>query len=441
MSHPLEIVFQSRIKEDCYSTAYPWKKEDWAKYLRPGKMRFKGDGGLSFYIHIPFCINLCRFCEYTRCLVPSEEIQRNYLQIVENDIQKFLSEYPDITLEGFDIGGGTPTALSPGNFEYLMRIYKDVINHVDLAEDYEPSIEVSFKTITPETIRMIYDAGFRRISIGIQSLSFSRLQDSIGWKYPEAEEIINCVREIRKTGQIKINLDFMYGFRFQESRAFENLDRVVMEELKPDQVTLYELRTNQLGDFWRCSYDHRQKCYDSWYDNLRDLGYIGRYGQNTFSLDLEDAGVSSYIRHRMFEGNDYKGFGISAQSMSDGNIEYNIGKNIVDIQSLIPTGIVPKDASFEAREHYELTIDEKFAKFVCISAYSGGFNWRIAKERFYPDFFERFGAIIDFLEDRKDINGVGEIEISGGRINVTRNGFAHYGPLLFLVLQTATHSL
>lgn len=430
--HPLEIILQNRIQEDCYSTAYPWKPEKWVPYIQSGALKYKKGGILSFYIHIPFCKNLCKFCEYTRCLVPDDGIQRNYLQIMHRDIKKFLLEYPNITLEGFDIGGGTPSALSPSNFAYLMQIYREVINRVNLTDDFEPSIEMSVKTITPDKIRLVREAGIRRISVGIQSLYFSRRQSGIGWAYPEADEIIDKINMIRNAGGFKINLDFMYGFKSQGFGDIDNLDRIAIERLNPDQVTVYELRTNQLYDYGKASLTDRAYFYDRWYHLLKELGYLGEYGQNTFSVDRHDYGVSSYIRHRMLDGGDYKGFGISAQSMSDGNVEYNIGKNAKDLLSLIPTGKVPKDATFEASKHYGLPVAEKFAKFVCVSAYSGGFNWKIAKERFYPDFFERFGMVLDFLTSRQSAYGNGDIIITNDRICVTKEGFSHYGPLFSL---------
>ncbi|MDE6217558.1 MAG: hypothetical protein K2F64_01000 [Muribaculaceae bacterium] len=224
----------------------------------------------------------------------------------------------------------------------------------------------------------------------------------------------------------------MYGFKFQSLDKAENPDKTAIEQLTPDQVTLYELRTNQLQEYEGVSPRSRSDYYDMWYRTLKQLGYTGRYGQNTFSIDRNDFGVSSYIRHRMLYGSDYKGFGISAQSMSDGNVEYNAGKNAPDILSLIPSGGLSGKATFEATEHYELPIAEKFAKFVCISAYSGGFSWRIAKERFYPDFFERFGETLDFLTEPQNETDSGDIEITNDRINVTREGFSHYGPIFSL---------
>lgn len=432
MLHPLEIELRHRIRQDCYSTAYPWDPKEWSAFLQPGQLKFSKDDTLSFYIHIPFCKSLCNFCEYTRCLVPDDNIQRNYLQILHRDIRRFLLEHPNITLEGFDIGGGTPTALSPVNFAYLMQIYKEVINRVNISDDFEPSIEASYKTITPEKIKMIRDAGIRRISIGIQTRYFFRPRYS-EWQHPEVNEIINCIRDIRNSGWFKINLNFTYGFKYMRYDDIDIFYKSCIEQLTPDQVTLYELRTNQLKDYEVSTPDNRNSDYSAWYNNLIQLGYLGRYGQNTFSIDRHDLGVSSYIRHRMLNGGNYKGFGISAQSMSDGNLEYNAGKNATDILSLIPTGRRPKNASFDATEHYELPVNEKFAKFVCISAHSGGFNWRIAKDRFYPDFFQRFGPTLDFLSDSMhSMIDRGYLEITNDCINLTRNGFRHYGPILSL---------
>lgn len=426
MANPLDIELGHRIKQDSYSTAYPWRPQDWAQYLHPGRLKFKKDGRISFYIHIPFCKNLCKFCEYTRCLLPEESIQRSYLRILEQDVRRFLNTYPGITLEGFDIGGGTPTALSDDNFAYLMQIYKGVVSRVQLSEDFEPSIEASIKTISPEKIRMIRDAGISRISVGIQSLYFSRDKSAIGWQYPQANEIIERVNDIRGGGDFKLNLDFMYGFKFQDTPQSKTQDKEAILQLKPNQVTLYELRTNQLTGVVGSSSDRRTDTYNRWFDMLEQLGYRGEYGQNTFSTDPSDLGVSSYIRHRMLSGEDYKGFGISAQSMADGNVAYNKGKNATDIISLIPSEFQYGNESFEAMEHYGLPISEKFAKFVCISAYSGGFDWRIVRQRFYPDFFERFKDVINFLKSN------GYIEVTANRIQITRKGFAHYGAIFSL---------
>ena len=436
--HPFEIELNRRIQQDCYTTAYPWNPEDWAQYLTHGPLKFQMDGKISFYIHIPFCMHLCKFCEYTRCVVPDEQAQFNYLKIVNNDIRRFIDKHPDITLEGFDIGGGTPTSLSNAAFAYLMDIYREVVGKVKLSKDFEPSIETSFMTITPEKKRLIEKAGIRRISLGVQSLYFSKNSDGIGWKYPTADEIIRRVNIIKrhpwyKKG-FKINLDFMYGFKDHENWEIEDQNLVAIERLRPDQVTLYELRTNQIDGVMSDDAEHRAASYDSWHRMLTGMLYCAPYGQNTFTKS-DDLGVSSYLRHRMLEGGDYKGFGISAQSMSDGNVEYNVGKNLHDILSLIPRQGNIESTSFDATTHYELPLEEKLAKFICVSSYSGSFDWKLVEERFMPDFLNRHKDLVDFLRRN------GYINMGAKYIRITRKGFKHYGPIFSLFYKPITSTI
>ena len=72
--------------------------------------------------------------------------------------------------------------------------------------------------------------------------------------------------------------------------------------------------------------DELYNSYSFLYNSLCDLGYYARFGQNTFSKRANDIGVSSYLRERMMNAGAYKGFGISAQSMSRNGVSYNIGK-------------------------------------------------------------------------------------------------------------------
>ena len=113
-------LYQSRKNDPCWNTSYPISPSDWATYRVPGPLSFENDHRMSFYIHIPFCKQLCSFCEYTRMLSPDENVQRDYLFAIANDIEQFKQQYKDVTLLGFDIGGGTPTSLSEKNFSLLM---------------------------------------------------------------------------------------------------------------------------------------------------------------------------------------------------------------------------------------------------------------------------------------------------------------------------------
>ena len=121
-------LFQLRKNVPRWNTSYPLNPSDWTDYRVPDSLSFENDSRMSFYIHIPFCKQLCSFCEYTRMLCPDEKVQREYLLAIASDIKQFRQKYQDITLLGFDIGGGTPTSLSENNFSLLMQIYQTTIS-------------------------------------------------------------------------------------------------------------------------------------------------------------------------------------------------------------------------------------------------------------------------------------------------------------------------
>ena len=107
----LSDIFEKRKNDSRWNTSYPLSPDDWKVYRISGELSFSGEKEMSFYIHIPFCKGLCSFCEYTRMLCPSEELQEQYIATLKHDIWKFIKKYPSIKLCGFDVGGGTPTAL------------------------------------------------------------------------------------------------------------------------------------------------------------------------------------------------------------------------------------------------------------------------------------------------------------------------------------------
>lgn len=140
---------------------------------------FKDENKLSIYIHIPFCKKLCSFCEYTKYLKRNVEVEKKYLDLLTKDIDTFVREHKNLVLYGLDIGGGTPTSLDDEPFENLMSFCKNLINNLELVNDFEPSIEGTFETINENKLKEIHNAGFKRISLGIQTMNFDILKKII----------------------------------------------------------------------------------------------------------------------------------------------------------------------------------------------------------------------------------------------------------------------
>lgn len=386
--------------------------------MADGNLPFDISKPTAFYFHIPFCKQICAFCEYSKVILPSADSQTAYLKTLRNDIFKFIDNNSQIELYGLDIGGGTPTALDDNAFAELINIYVEILGRCAKTNDYEPSIEGTFETLTEKKLHAIVNSGIHRISLGIQSSSESILAP-LKRNVLDVDTLRQIMRSAYQVGIQKINIDFMYGLPNQTIESVKK-DIYTISILRPEQVTVYELRTNQLWSDYRIN---NQLCYNQYsilFDELTKLGYFATFGGNTFSTDSADKGLSSYLRHRMFDGWQYKGFGVSAQSMSDFGIAYNIGKNRDRLTCEI------KAESFESDQYYALPPQELLAKFIAISGYSGGFSMDAAKRIYGNQFYNHFIAIIETLVQ------AGLVYIHESRIQLTKKGYQNYGALLSL---------
>lgn len=414
----IKELFEQRKNDPIWNTSYPVSPADWARYRVPHPLSFASDKEMSFYIHVPFCKRLCSFCEYSRIVCPSEEIQSKYVQTIDKEVSKFVSSHPNILLRGFDIGGGTPTALSDKNLKLLLQTFDEAKNWLDVSEDFEPSIEATFDTITDRNATLIASAGIQRVSLGIQSTDADVLKEN--HRSNIDVEMMKCTIEmLHQNGIQKVNLDIMYGLKGQALETLhKDLQRIHF--LSPEQVTLYELRTNMIHECAHMSKEELFKAYTALYEGLTAMGYHARFGQNTFSKSCSDMGVSSYLRSRMLEGVAYKGFGISAQSMSSHGVSYNTGKSSSNLHVLIGTD------NFMEEFTYELSPQELASKYIAIGAYSGSFSLRRLTQILECDANLYYRKQLEFCITE------GYIEIQGDRVYVTANGFKYYGAIFSL---------
>lgn len=414
----IERLFESRKDNPLFNTSYPISPKDWSGHSVSGELPFEEIKPVAFYVHIPFCKQICSFCEYTRICVPSKEMQFTYIKTLISDIERFIRQYPGIKkLYGFDIGGGTPTSLCDEAFSMLLEEYQNVISHIPLTPDFEPSIEATFQTLSDEKISAIGNAGISRISLGIQSVVES-VVNPLHRQNVDATAMKEAIDKIHATKIKKVNLDLMYGLPGQTANTIRK-DLETISFLNPEQVTVYEFRTNQVGSAFSTNSETSYEQYCLLYNGLIRLGYKSDFGQNTFSKDVGDYGVSSYLRHRMLDGWQYKGFGISAQSMSMNGLSYNIGKNDGSILKRIGF-----NDSYEPNVYYSLPKQELLAKFIAISGYSGGFSLPIANQIMDGIFVSKFADVLKFLTDKNLIT------CSRERIQISKEGFRYYGAIL-----------
>ena len=417
-----EELFETRKGLDDYNTSYPLHPSDWSSWKTSDRLSFDGINDLSFYIHIPFCQSLCKYCEYIKYKKTSESIERQYLDIVDGDMREFAEQSAtrETILQGFDIGGGTPTVLSTKNFAMLIEMSAGYARRFKRAEPFKGSIEATFNTIDEDKIAIISDHSdiFSRISFGLQSTSCAFLRDN-NRDNGQTHRMADIFHSCRQQGINTINLDLMYGFVNQTKEEIE-ATMMVVERLMPEHLTVYELRTNMLSRYPIATAEQRFEQYSYLYDLITRLGYKGRFGMNTFSL-IGDDGLSSYLQHRMMKNGSYKGFGIAAQSKNDTGISYNIGKNGESLECCLSQNTFEKDG-----DSYRLPPRELLSKYVAISGYCGMIDLFVMEKILHSDPSMVFEKELDFLLNNQ------YIEKDGTMLYLTPKGFLHYGAVLSL---------
>ena len=418
MTMNLEQIIQKRRTDVRYNTSYPLSSQDWMRYRVDGTLPFENEREMSLYIHVPFCRSLCKFCEYVKYLLADKTVQHRYLDIVENDMIRFMEDHPCVTFTGFDIGGGTPTSLCHSAFQRLVSLLNIAKEKNQISSDFLPSIEATFLTIDEEKIHMIHEAGFRRISFGLQNVNSTFLQNNHrnDGTFARQQEVFKLCH---KYGIEILNLDLMYGF--VDQRKDDLLATLsVAQLLDPEHLTVYELRTNMLHDIDIKGLSARNAQYHLLRRYIKEAGYDMQLGANTASR-ISDDGVSSYLHHRMTGNGSYKGFGIAAQSKSRIGLSYNIGKNCKSLKKCLE-----QDTFEQGGDTYLLPPHEMLAKYLAICGYCGRFRLSKMNEILGVDALTAFHDEFDFLTKHK------YLRIKNDIAYLTRKGFSCYGAIFSL---------
>jgi oxygen-independent coproporphyrinogen III oxidase len=294
---------------------------------------------IGLYIHVPFCRSRCHFCAFYLEIYREDRAQ-HYLTALIQEIRLHAGQLTvgDRRLDTVYLGGGTPTALQPSE---LCGILSYVQANFGLQPNAEITVEAHPDTITIEGLAQLAEAGFNRISFGVQSLEEHELV-SIG--RPSLPDTVHgAVALARQAGFTNINLDVMFGLPGQTLESWQaTLDQAIA--LNPSHLSCYAL-TVEAGT--RLIVDIRRGDRTEPEDVL----------QNTMEEDafraLTAAGFARYeisnycrpgyaCRHNMlyWEGADYLGIGPSAQSYVGGHRFGNV-EDLKAYQDRLASGHLP----------------------------------------------------------------------------------------------------
>lgn len=193
------------------------------------------DKGLSLYIHLPFCESLCTYCGCNTRITKNHQVERPYIDALLKEWGMyravFKGERPVVS--EIHLGGGTPTFFQPENLKLLIE---GILEHVDMAADRSFSFEAHPANTTTEHLQVLFDLGFRRLSLGIQD--FDPLVQFMINRQQTFEEVEQVMYNARMIGFDSINFDLIYGLPKQTQASVQDTIEKSML-LKPDRISFY----------------------------------------------------------------------------------------------------------------------------------------------------------------------------------------------------------
>ena len=264
---------------------------------------------LGLYVHIPFCVSKCNYCDFASFSGISRDVRNRYVARIIEEIQSYKNT-PAIEIDTIFFGGGTPSLLTASEFDLIVDSIRDTFS---VAYDCEFTIEANPKTFSLDKAHAFASRGVNRMSFGLQSIHENELK-SLG-RIHLFSDLINSVAMAREVGINNISIDVMYGIPYQSIESFsETLSAVVA--LKPDHISAYGLILEEHTPFWDVrdslplpTEDEECEMYDAACRILGNAGYSHYEISNYARPGFECKHNLKYWRDEMFIG-----VGLSAYS-------------------------------------------------------------------------------------------------------------------------------
>ena len=265
---------------------------------------------LELYVHIPFCVRKCQYCDFLSG--PSdEETKDRYIEALLKEIRA-AEHTEDYEIVSVFIGGGTPSALKAEAIASIMRTLQE---QFFFCEDAEVTIEANPGTVDPEKLTIYRNVGINRLSLGLQSTDAEELK--LLGRIHSYEEFLKSYEWAREAGFSNINIDLMFAIPGQTGEAWrQHLYQVA--ELNPEHISAYSLIIEEGTPFAEQNLDLPDE--DTEYQMYEDTAEIlERYGYRQY--EISNYAKQGYMcRHNAgyWQRREYLGFGLGASSLYGG---------------------------------------------------------------------------------------------------------------------------
>ena len=271
---------------------------------------------LEIYIHIPFCVNKCAYCDFLSAPSTEEERER-YVNLLCEEIAASSVRAKEYEVVTVFFGGGTPSILKGEQIERILKVLRE---RFAIAENAEITLEMNPGTVTGEKLEIYKRAGINRLSIGLQSVHNGELK-MLG-RIHTYEEFLESYHMARKAGFDNMNVDLISAIPGQTVESWKRTLSTILE-LQPEHISAYSLilepgtpfyelyaKENDKAEKLLPDEDAERQMYRQTRVMLKEAGYE-RYEISNYSRPGYEC------RHNLGYWNrvPYLGFGIGAASL------------------------------------------------------------------------------------------------------------------------------
>ena len=359
------------------------------------------DTSFELYIHIPFCVRKCAYCDFLSA-PGSEEAKASYTEALLREIEAVKTEKREVS--SIFVGGGTPSALSPS---LMGDIFEKIHKSFSVAPDAEITIEANPGTLSKEKLFLYRNVGINRLSLGLQSPEAAELK-SLG-RIHTYEEFLESFSLAREAGFQNINVDLMCALPDQTYEGWIRNLRTVAA-LHPEHISAYSLIIEEGTPFAKRKLNLPDE--DTEYRMYEDTaGILAEYGYEQYEIS-NYAKKALACQHNVgyWTRKEYLGLGLGAASLW-GNQRFS---NTSDFSAYLKESGSPE----KIRENREtLSLEDEMSEFMFLGL-------RMTEGVSKAEFLEGFGTLIESVYGNvlDKYKSVGLLEEKEGRIFLTRAG-------------------
>ena len=350
---------------------------------------------IGLYIHVPFCLSKCHYCDFCSRTRVDEETRELYVKRLCEEIRAF-GDYCKArpVADTVYFGGGTPTLLSPAQFSLILDAVNDIFG-IDAGA--EITAETNPKSTDSAKLRNMRSVGINRLSIGMQSVHDNELR-VLGRIHKHAD-FLSTYEDARQAGFDNISADLMYGIPEQTMESFRDSVKTLIS-IAPEHISSYCLTVEDGTNFGRRrdslvlpDEDAVSEMYIMMTDMLRECGYE-KYEISNFAHN----GQVSRHNLKYWKREDYIGFGPAAHSFFGGvrfansrDVEgYLNGKDIKEYSEII--------SGDDAMDEYVM-LGMRLCEGIDIAEFNRLFNADFMAR--YGNVFKRFAPEYISIDERR----------------------------------------